>query len=336
MATSSRSFDNVFLFYGADDFSIKRKLDRWKTEFVKKYPGAEVLTLDPDKLTETELPKKLEDILAPSLFSSKKLIICRNGFPSKAGQEAWAETLLKLIENLPSDYFLVFWQDKLDRRLTSVKKLLQAPIRQTQFNLPHAQQLDAWLIAETKREGANIDPKALELLAQYLGRDLFEKDQEAFDLWQAHHEVVKLASKANPIMVKDVQDLVMPKIPQNIFTLSDQVLAGQKAAAFRTLQNILDGSAADPKFEIIRLVALLAEQFRAALAVSLLSSRPQQAIAELLGWSPGRVFVNLKIAKQVKLEKLQGYLRELLDIDRKLKTSNANPRLLLEMFVQKS
>ena len=81
---------NVYLFYGEDDFSLRRKIDQWKTEFAKKYSVAAVVFFDAADLSDAELIKKMETELAPSLFSSKKLLIIRDGLPKKSDQERLA------------------------------------------------------------------------------------------------------------------------------------------------------------------------------------------------------------------------------------------------------
>lgn len=346
-AISMINKSNIYLFHGDDDFSIKRKVDFWKAEFAKKYSQSSVVVLDGQEADRSALIRKIDEALAPSLFSDKKLIVCRNCFPTKAGEEALAASISKLITSLPAGYFLVFEQTtRPDKRLASIKKILSHPMEISELKLPHGQQLQSWITQELKKDQAAIEEKALELLAVYLGRDLFEEKKiggrvietkEVFDLWQVHNELEKLVSRTKHIQVADVQALVRPKLPENIFELSDQIISGHKQQAFQTLENLMAGNPGDEKSEIIRIVALLAEQFRSLATVSSLADKKnQQEIAEMLGWSPGRVFVNLKLAKSIRFEKLKIYLGGLLSIDKSLKTSDSNPRLLLSMFLQGS
>lgn len=253
--------------------------------------------------------------------------------------------MIKILTDLPSSYFLVFEQTKRpDRRLSAVKKILAFPIEVVEFKLPHGRELDSWIVNELKKEGAVIDKKALDLLAIYLGRDLFEEKKaggkvleikEAFDLWQVHNELNKLISRTKNIQVEDVQALVRPKVPEKIFELSDEIIKGNKKQALQILENLITASAGDEKSEIIRIVGLLSEQFRGLITVgSLAVKKNQQEIASLLNWTPGRVFMNLKLAKNLSQLKLKNYLSGLLAVDKLLKTSDSNPRLLLAMFVQ--
>lgn len=342
--TSNRS-SNIFLFYGEDDFSIKRKIAHWKQEFAKKYSSSSIVVLDPE-MGQSELIRKLDEVFTPSLFSDKKLIICRNCLPAKAADQELSEVVVKLISNLPRDYFLVLHQSKLDRRLTFIKKILSYPMEVTEFKLPHGKQLDNWIANELKKNQAAIDPQALELLSVYLGRDLFEERKiggrgaefkQVFDLWLVHNEIEKLVSRTKNINIDDVKALIKPKLPENIFELSDQIISGHKDQALQVFENIMAANTSDEKSEIIRIVGLLAEQFRSLVTVgSLSATKNQQEIADLLGWSPGRVFINLKLAKKTKFKKLKEYLANLLSIDKSIKTGEGNPHLLISLFIEGS
>src|SRR3989344_5149240 len=109
MSTNQPRSSNIFLFHGEDDFSLRRKIDHWKREFAKKYSASSINVLDADNLVDPELIAKLKNELAPSLFSSKKLIIIRNCLPRKADSSR-AEFLLGFVPQIPKDYFVIFWE----------------------------------------------------------------------------------------------------------------------------------------------------------------------------------------------------------------------------------
>src|SRR6185436_9493787 len=82
--TMKETKSNIYIFYGEDDFSLRQKVNIWKAEFAKKYSGTSIVSLSGENLSEVELAKKFEEVLTPSLFSSKKLIIATNVLPAKA------------------------------------------------------------------------------------------------------------------------------------------------------------------------------------------------------------------------------------------------------------
>ncbi len=334
---------NIYLFYGEDDFSLRQKIQLWKTEFAKKYSASSVVTISGEGLAEPDLSRKLEEVLAPSLFSSKKLVIARNVLPAKAAQTTLIQALEKLIESIPADYFFVFWQDSLDRRLGFIKNLVKE-IHVQEFNLPHGRELDAWITRQAAKLGASIEPNAADKLGSLVGRDLFEEKKiggrvverrEMFDLWQVYSELTKLAANTKQITAKEVAELVVPFVPENVFALSDELIRQNKKGALEVLETLMNDQNQDEKSIAIKLIGLIAEQVRSLLVVNLLKRQnmDQNQIAESLGWSSGRVFVMLKHSTGVSLDKLKKLLSGLLAADNAIKSQDINPKLLIDLII---
>lgn len=335
---------NIYLFYGEDDFSLRRKIDLWKAEFAKKFGVAGVIFFDARDWPDQETANKLQDELSPSLFASKKLIIVRDSLPKKAEEKDLAEFFLGLPSILPKDYFLIFWETaKPDKRLGFTKKFL-ALINVNEFELPHAAGLDQWIKAMAKTLEVKISDAAIDKLAQFLGRDLFEEKKfggkvveyrEAFDLWQVYSELNKLASSGTEINTAEVEALVKPKIPDSVFALTDQIVAQNRQGAFQALENFLAGGNLDEKSAFVKIIGLLSDQLRSLLVISLLLQQGQtnDAIAEKLGWSTGRVFVTARNSKALNIAKLKDLLNKLLLIDVALKSSDADPKLAIGLFL---
>jgi DNA polymerase III delta subunit len=342
--THNSTKKNIFLFYGEDDFSLRRKIDIWKTEFSKKYSAQAITIVDGSEMGENEVIQSLQGHLAPSLFASKKLLILKNVLPKKADQEKLSEFLLGLPESAPKDYFIVFWQgSKPDGRL-KFNKQFSALVTVQEFALPHGVQLNSWLKAMAKTMGAEISDQAVEKLAVFLGRDLGEEKKaggrvierkEAFDLWQAYSELSKLSSNTSNITPDLVAGLVKPKVPDSVFALTDNIASGNRTGAFQALENSLSSSAGDDKGAFIKIVGLLSEQVRSLLNVSLLKQEglSDADIAEKLGYSPGRVFILTKHSRNFSADKLKKLIMELSRIDYALKSSDANPHLLVDLFI---
>lgn len=340
-----KTSNGVYLFFGEDDFSLQKKIEHWKVEFAKKYSANSIVLIDFEDLGDLDLSKNLVEVFSPSLFSQEKLIIAKNILPSKAAQEQMGLKLIDLIGNLAKDYFLILWQTKKpDRRLGIIKKIFSLDINILEFNLPAGSELNSWIKTEVKKLNASIDEDAVEKLAVYSGRDLFEEKKiggrvierkEAFNLWQVYSEIFKLSSLTDHIKSSDVEQLVKPKVSENIFLLTDEITKKNKRGALNILENLLVNQTMDEKSAIIKVLGLLAEQVRSLILVSTLSADKltQTQIAEKLGWSSGRVFITLKHAQKADLSKLKDLLTHLLNIDMKLKTQDVNPKLLMDLFI---
>lgn len=340
---TSKPSNGVYIFFGEDDFSLRQKVDVWKTEFAKKYSGTSIVFLDSQNLSETDLAKKFEELLAPSLFSSKKLIIARNCLPTKAAQENLIGVLSHVVKTLPQDYFLVFWQDNLDRRI-GFNKTLAKEVNLVEFPLPHGLELNSWIKKQATILGLNLDNSVIEKLAVLSGRDLFEEKKaggrvierkEAYNLWQVFTELQKLASLSKAVSTQDVEALATPVVPGNVFALSDAVATQNKKRALEVLENLMQEENIDEKSMSIKLLGLISEQLRSLLIVNTLKSQnmDQNQIASFLGWSPGRVFITTKHAGNITPAKLKNLLSRLLEIDTSIKSTDTNPKLLIDMLI---
>jgi DNA polymerase-3 subunit delta len=109
--------------------------------------------------------------------------------------------------------------------------------------------LERWIGTRVKERGAAIMPRAVAVLAESVGADL----------WQLNNEIEKLALYAGdrPIDVSDVRLLVAAEASGGVFQLVDAVMAGNGAEALRLTRLLLDGGAAGPY-----LLTMLARQFR--------------------------------------------------------------------------
>ncbi|HEX9503113.1 MAG TPA: hypothetical protein VF974_02215 [Patescibacteria group bacterium] len=335
---------NLFLFFGEDDFSCKRKIDHWKAEFAKKYSAEAVTVIQAGELSELDIVKSLQTHLTPSLFTTKKLIIIRDGLPTKAAHTQLADYLLNNLDMIPKDFFVIFWQSqKPDGRLGFTKKFT-AKVKVEEFELPHGAMLNAWITAMAKTLGVTITAAAADKLALFLGRDLFEEKKaggrvierkEAFDLWQVYSELLKLSTITSNIDVREVNQLVKPKLPDSVFALTEQVVAKNQKGAFQALENFLANQTVEEKISMIKIVALLSEQLRSLLVVSLLSKEgmDNEQIAEKLGWTSGRVFITARNVRNITLPKLQLLLSNLQAIDYRIKSSDTNQKLDLDLFL---
>lgn len=336
----------VYIFYGEDDFSLFKKVERWKEEFAKKFGASGVVVIDASTCSEADLIDKLNQVRAPSLFANKKLVIVKDGLPSKASQEEVGELILKIISDKTLTDFFVFYSSKIDKRLSVNKKILSSDANVTEFTLPHGRNLNSWIKAYGKYLGITLDEQAIEKLAVYLGRDLGEERKfggrvvevkEVFNLWEASSELNKLASHSNQIKATDVESLVTPKISENVFNLSDSLFRKNKRSALSLMENLFSDQSMDEKATAIKIVGLLAEQIRSLILVSLLKQQDlnNQQIADALDWTSGRVFAVSKQMGSVNFSTLKQMLGSLLDIDATLKSSDSNPKLLIDKFIVK-
>ena len=173
----------------------------------------------------------------------------RSGRTAKpSGDEAtWAD-LPDYVRRMPETTELVLLDGEV-RPDNALLDELRAVGEVKQFEKLPPERLASWIEARVKRGGGAIAPRAAAVLAESVGPNL----------WQLDNEIEKLALYAHgrPIEVADVQALVSVAQQANAFQLTDAVLAGQGAQALRLARQLLDGGTAAQQ-----LIALLARQFR--------------------------------------------------------------------------
>ena len=229
------------------------------------------------------------------------------------------------LEGLPPSTTLVFVDEEISGgnpllRLLSPLAHVQPFPRLTQRELP------GWIQARARREGMDISPAAVRLLADLVGNDLWA-------LWQ---ELEKLALYAAGRQVKeeDVRALTVAAREVSVFTLVDAVVEGRPDQALRLLEQLLEQGAAAPY-----LLAIITRQYRnLILAKEMLGQRrPRAEIGQRLGitssFALGKV---LEQAGRYTRTRLEASYRRLLEADASIKTGiyRDEGELALELLVQ--
>ena len=185
-------------------------------------------------------------------------------------------------------------------------------------------QLNNWVEKEIKNQGGKIDKQTVAFLAATVGNDL----------WQMSNEITKLINycQDKPITTIDIENLVKAKFDDNIFNLVDALGNNNKKLALKLMSDQFNLEADE-----MYLLSMLVRQFRILLEIKdLLNERPKitkDLIAKELQIHP---FVAQKALWQVKnftFDKLKQIYQMLLDLDFKLKTSQAKPRVLFDLFI---
>ena len=312
----------IYFFFGSDNYALSQEVKKLKASF------SDVVELPFD-----EQDKLREVLQAQGLFAGKKLVILRG----------WMEEApsLKIREGGGELCDVVFVEESPDRRTRGYKFLMKnAEVRE--FTAPIGPALGAWITSYVQTAGGKIEARAV---AELLGRV-----GEATDTWRYAGELDKLilfASTHNPplkvrgeggvITQADVQKLVRRALPDDVFALTNFFAEGRGREATVLLDGLLgSGQPLEIQKQAILVVGALASQIRSLILVKSVKESAPAAAAKTLGWKEGRVWINQKLAGKFDDRKLRVLLRDLLAIDRRLKTSEEPPKLLLNLFIQKA
>jgi DNA polymerase III subunit delta len=236
--------------------------------------------------------------------------------PRKDTLKAFADYLEK-----PAPFtVLVFEVPKLDHRQRLYKILAEKALI---VELTLGNESAASLAAQMAKDlGAEIDRAAATLLA-----DILNSEPARIQL-----EIQKLASYAQGrgrITAADVEELVIAARKNTVWQLADMLATRRRDAALEFLDNLLrEGE------EPIGLVGVLAWMYRKLVEARDLPAHTSgfQA-ARTLGMRPDAAEAAIRNAHRIPKQDLIAGLIALADADNQLKSSNPNPRALMEFLI---
>jgi DNA polymerase-3 subunit delta len=215
---------------------------------------------------------------------------------------------------------LVFEVPKLDHRQRLYKILAENALI---VELSLGNESAASLAAQMAKDlGAEIDRPAATLLA-----DILNSEPARIQL-----EIQKLASYVQgrgPIITTDVEELVVAARKNTVWQLADMLATRRRDAALEFLDNLLrEGE------EPIGLVGVLAWMYRKLIEARDLPAHTSgfQA-ARTLGMRPDAAEAAVRNAHRIPKQDLINGLIALAEADNQLKSSNPNPRALMEFLI---
>ena len=324
----------LYILYGQDAFSLNQAVEKIKADLGdREMVETNTTSLEGQHLTLSELRNKCD--AAPFLSSYRLVIVdgllgrfevkqirsrSRKKGKSGKGLGDW-EGLASYIKQMPETTVLVLADGEVKGHNPLLKKL--APLAEVKtFPLLRSRNLQAWIQQRVKKEGGDITPQAVKLLAELIGGDL----------WAMNGEIQKLLlySQERPISEDDVKQLVSYAQEANIFALVDAVAEGRTELAQRLLHRLYHEG-----IEPTHILAMITRQFRLiALAQDLPKRLPRLQIQERLGLKSS--YPLDKTLGQAKLYDFEGVKRvydKLLETDLAIKTGKYSDQLSLELLV---
>ncbi|MEK7528533.1 MAG: DNA polymerase III subunit delta [Patescibacteria group bacterium] len=309
---------NIFLFFGADTYSMNEKISFWKSEFIKKHGGD--INLDEMDGAVVVSGSLVSILTAVPFLGEKRLVIVRDYMakyktrgdendqkknPALEDQKKTAE----LIEKIPEFCIVVFAERSVPDKRSSLYKRLQKHGTLMEFNPLEGSKLLAWIQRETKKLGVEIEQKAALTLMDLVGGDLFRMG----------NEIRKLASFADyrAINENDIDLLVDTTLDTSIFKLTDALALKNARQCLGILEQLIE-SGEDPHMILFMII----RQFRLMIQIKDFASHrvSQNEMISKLGVHPFVVKSTLNQCNAFSFEKLSEMYAHLLDIETKMKT----------------
>ena len=231
------------------------------------------------------------------------------------------EALPEYLPRVPQTTDLVF----VDGRLTQANPLfgrLRPLVEVRTFPLPSGNELRQWVRQRASKLGMDIEPAAVNALAETIGGDLRAIDSEL--------QKLSLYRSGQQVRRQDVEELVAYVKEANIFAAVDSVLEGRTAAAMRWMHQLIDAGR-----PVSYLLVMLGRQVRLLLLAKDLRAQgvPAAQIGRRLSLSSYPLRKTIEQEGRFTEERLVEMHRKLLEADISVKTGGTDEQLALDMLI---
>jgi DNA polymerase III subunit delta len=236
-------------------------------------------------------------------------------------RQADEDILIRYLNNPSPTTVMIFIADDLDKRKKSSKVLLET-CAVVEFSPLKDAEAKAWAKSRLKELKVSADDQVFSELIRLVGTDV----------QTLANELEKLASAAaatDRITLDHVDELIGRSRELSNFELADHLMAGNRKKALETLHRLLEDGA-----EPVMLVGLIAGNFhRLALGKHLLARGGREEVFRNISLPPFKRDSYISTLQRSTAAKIARGIQLTAAADLAIKTSQATPRLQLEMLV---
>ena len=236
-------------------------------------------------------------------------------------READEQVLISYLKNPVPSTTMILVADELDKRKGLSKALLES-CTVVDFSPLKDPEAKSWCESRLKELKTTADAQVLNEIVRLVGTDIQTLSTE----------LDKLASAAidtHKISLELVDDLIGRSRELSNFELADHLLAKNRKRALETLYRLLDDGA-----EPVMLVGLIASNYhRLALGKDLLARGGPAEVFRSVALPPFKRDSYIATLQRSDSEKIARGIQLIANADLAIKTSQATPRLQLEMLV---
>lgn len=315
----------VYLLTGVERHIFDATIERIK----KALPEIEDASIVRFDLEETPVEAVIEEADTLPFLEDYKLIIATNAVflsgqdKKKSEAEHNVTVLEKWLDNPSPTATVVFIApyEKLDGRKRITKKMRESATV-IEANRLEGNDLFTWIQQEASAHGVSISSQTAQLLVDTVGDRLIGLSTEI--------EKMAVYLGGNEEITADLIEMLVPRTPEaDVFRLTDAYLLGDVGKTISIYHDLLRNGE-----EPIMLTSLIAGQIRLMIHVGSLRRKgyQQNQIAKTLRVHWYRVKLIMENRRIPSEERLLEILKQLADIDYKLKTTSGKRERLLELF----
>ena len=252
------------------------------------------------------------------MMSSRRVVKIRDFAKLRDADE---QVLIAYLNNPSPSTVMIFIADDLDKRKASSKVLLDRCVV-VDFSPIKDAEAKNWCKGRLKELKTSADEQVLNELIRLVGTDVQTLSTELDKLSAAAIDTKKITHEL-------VDDLIGRSRELSNFELTDHLIANNRKRALETLYRLLDDGA-----EPVMLVGLIASNYhRLALGKYLLTRGGREEVFRNINLPPFKRDSYITSLQRADSAKIACGIQLIAAVDLAIKTSQATPRLQLEMLV---
>lgn len=321
---------NFLILFGTEELYIDNAVRLIKNKYVDSdYESMNYMEFEK---IEKSFNDFLEFVITFPFMSEKKVCVVKEAafLTSTGSLNKNDEDKLTDILNSNDSCITIFLikEGKADSRKKLVKKLKEKNAV-IELNKLNEGELTKYIVDKFKSLNLNINLQDADYIANNSG---YLEYESIVSLYHVNNEVEKLAAyktNSTDISFEDIDLLLIKSVESNIFKLVDYICDGNKSRAFEILDEMLLNNT--PEQFIIHMIS---RQYRMLYQYAILQKKGYN-YNEIINKMKLKNFVAAKLSKQTRNlnpDKVQYYMKKILEIDRKIKTGEIDNRIGLELI----
>ena len=309
------TFQKCYLLYGEEDYLRKQYKDKLLTALI---PDGDTMNYNYYSGKDVNIGEVIDQAETMPFFADRRIIMLEDTGLCKAGGEQLAEYL----NESPETSIIILVESAVDKR-SKLFKSISSNGRAVDFMIQPPETLRKWVLGKVKREGKNIDVRAVELLLERTGTDMTTISVELEKLFS--YTIDKPAISAT-----DVDEIITVSTSAKVFDMIAAMADKKQSKALEMYHDLLAHK--ETPFGIL---ALITRQFNMMLQVYELKDEgyPSKKVAELVGIPP---FVEQKYETQIRkysYKQMRNALSACAVADESVKIKGMNPELSVELLI---
>lgn len=318
---NKNEFYPVILLIGGDSVSKDSYINEWLDKWIPA--GLRSFNLNIFYGEEAVGDQVINCALSIPMLSETRGIIIREAERVNANN---LEIIGQYIKNPSPSTAIILEVESIDRRQKNwqtISKLCHV----AEFKVPYPEKIPAWIESRCKNYKRKIDPEASRFLFDCVGNNLGELDSEL-------NKLDIFIEKGKKITINDIKEIIGSRA-ENVFKWINAIVEKNPAEALKTIENLMENEDSP-----VMPLTLLAKHFYSLLKIKMYQKEKmkEEEIAEKLGLNHFYYFIKLGFGKQAMrftLQEIEEFFRYLRDADIKAKSSNIDPKLLMETLTFK-